>query len=71
MCLAKRSTSLGEETLSFEVLFAHRAVEALTVVVIVERLDPPVACLHREAASETFCREQVVPVSFAIWQTVF
>lgn len=40
----------------------HRAVEALTVVVIVERLDPPVARLHWETACETFCREQLVPV---------
>lgn len=55
--LAERSPSLGEETLSLEVFLAHRAVEALTVVVIVERLDPPVASFHGEAASETLRRE--------------
>lgn len=40
----------------------HRAVEALTVVVIVERLDPPVARFDGEPASETFRCEQFIPI---------
>ena len=67
MHLTERPTSLGEEALSFEVLFAHRAVEALTVVVIVERLDPPVARLHGEPARETFRRKQLIPICFTVW----
>lgn len=44
----------------------HRAVEALTVIVVRERLHPAVARLHREAAREALGGEQLVPVRLAV-----
>jgi len=65
--LAEGFPSFGEETLTFEILVAFRAFEALAVVVIVECFDPSVTCFNREAASDAFRSEQVVPISFTIW----
>lgn len=64
--LAERTTTLREEALALEVLFAAGAVEALTVVVVVHRLHPLVAGLHRESAREALGREQLVPVGLAV-----
>ena len=41
---------------------AHRAVEALWVVVVVEGLHPPVTRLDGEPAGDTLGREQLIPI---------
>lgn len=69
MVLAERTTALRVETLALEVLLAHRAVEALAVIIVVQGLHPAVSSFHRESASETFCREELVPISFAVRQS--
>jgi len=68
--LAERFSTLGKEALAFEVLVAFRALEALAVVVVVEGLHPSVSGLDRETAANTLCREEVVPVSLAVRQSV-
>lgn len=44
----------------------YRAVEALTVIVVRQRLHPAVARLHREAARKALGGEQLVPVRLAV-----
>lgn len=68
---AERTSTLREEALSFEVLFAAGAVEALAVVVVVQRLHPLVTGLYGESASEALGREQIVPVLLAVGVTLF
>jgi hypothetical protein len=69
--LAKGTTSLSEETLSFQILLTHRAVEALAVVVVVQRFYPAITCFDRKAASKALGCEQFVPISFAVRVAVF
>ena len=42
--------------------FSYRAVEALTVVIVVKSLDPAISCFYRESTGETFCRKEIFPV---------
>lgn len=44
----------------------HRAVEALTVVVVRQSLHPAIARFHREAARKALGRKQLVPVRLAV-----
>lgn len=44
----------------------YSAVEALTVVVVVQGLHPLVTGFDGESAGEALGREQLVPVSFAV-----
>lgn len=69
MVFAERTTALREETLSFEVLLAAGAVEALTVVVVVQGLHPLVASFYGESAGETLGGEQFIPVVLAVGVT--
>lgn len=64
--LAERTSPLGEEALSFQILFAHRAVEALAMVVIVQGFHPTISSFDWESASETFRGEEFVPISIAV-----
>lgn len=64
--LAERTSTLREEALALEVLLAAGAVEALTVVVVVQRLHPLIAGLDGEATREALGREQLVPVGLAV-----
>lgn len=66
MVLAERTTAFREEALSLEVLLATGAIEALTVVVVVQGLHPLVAGLDGESAGKALGREQLVPVGFAV-----
>lgn len=66
MILAERTSTLREEALALEVLLAAGAVEALTVVVVVQRLHPLIAGLDGEATREALGREQLVPVGLAV-----
>lgn len=63
---AEWPASLREEALSFQVLLAHAAVEALAVVVVGQRLNPAVSRLDGESAGEALGGEQLVPVVFAV-----
>jgi hypothetical protein len=69
--LAEWSASFGKETGTFEVLLAHRAVEALAVVVVVERFNPAIACLNGEPTREALCGEQFIPISFTVRKGIF
>lgn len=71
MSLAERLSTFGEEALALQVLVAFRAFEALAVIVVVKSFNPSVTSLYGEAAANTLCRKQVVPVSLAVWQAVF
>lgn len=44
----------------------HRAIKALTVVVMRQRLHPAIARLNGKAARKTFGGEQLVPVGLAV-----
>lgn len=70
MRLAEGATPLGEEALAFQVLLANRALEALRVVVVVERLNPAVSSFNREAAADTLGGEQLVPVFLAVGHAI-
>ncbi len=59
---AEGTTSLRVKALSLKILFAHRAVETLTVVVVIEGFYPTVSSLYWEAAGEAFRREEVIPI---------
>jgi len=63
---AERTTALREEALSFEVLLAASAVEALTVVVVIQGLHPFVTSFNGESAGETLGGEQFIPVVLAV-----
>lgn len=69
MIFAERTTAFRVEALALEILFAHRAVEALAVVVIIQGLHPTIASLDWKSTRETFRSEQLVPVSFAVGQS--
>jgi len=63
---AKNPAPLGIETFTLHVVFAERAVEALRMVVIIKSLNPAIPCLYWEATRDAFCREQLVPIFFAV-----
>lgn len=54
MIFAKRTTTFRVEALALEILFAHRAVKALAVIVVVEGFHPAIASLDWESACEAF-----------------
>lgn len=66
MVLAEWTTTLREEALSFEVLLAAGAVEALTVIVVVQGLHPLVTGFDGESAGKALGGEQLVPVGLAV-----
>lgn len=66
MSFAEGSTSFGEKALSFKVLLAVCAVEALRVIIIIQSFNPSVASLNGEAACEAFRCEQFIPIVFTI-----
>lgn len=66
MIFAEWTTSFREEALSLEVLLATGAIEALTVVVVVQGFHPFVAGFDGESAGEALGGEQFVPVGLTI-----
>jgi len=64
--LAKGLSRFHKEALTLEVLLAKRAVEALRVVVVVDRLHPAVSRLDRETTGDALCCEQFVPIFFTV-----
>lgn len=71
MVFAEWTTALVVEALTFQILLAECAVEALAVVIVVQGLDPSIARFHWEAAREAFGREELVPVGFTISLALF
>lgn len=69
MIFAERAAALRVEALALEILLAHRAVEALAVVVVVQGLHPAITSLDWESAREAFRGKQLVPISFAVGQS--
>jgi len=70
VALADRTTALTQETLALEILLANRAGEALAVVVVIHGFNPTIARLDGVAACETLGREQLVPVSLTVGESV-
>jgi len=70
MRLAERLSTLGVETLSFQVLVTFRAFEALAVVVVIKGLNPSISSLNWEATAYTLGGEQLVPICLAIRQAI-
>jgi len=70
MIFTENLATLGIEAFPLHVFFAKRAVEALGVVVVVQSLDPPVSGFDRESAGDALCCEQLVPIFFAVGQSV-
>lgn len=71
MVFAEWTSSFVVETLSFQVLFAHRAIEALTVIVVVQSFNPSVTSFDWEATSEAFGCEELIPIGLAVRFTFF
>jgi len=70
MPLAKRPPLLRKEALPFEVLFAGRTIEALTVIIIIQSLDPLVPRLNGKATPKAPHGEHLVPICAAVGQPV-
>jgi len=66
MIFTENLAPLCIEAFSLHVFFAKRAVEALRVVVVVDRLDPAVSRLDRETTGDALCCEQFVPIFFTV-----
>jgi len=64
--LTEYLATLGIEAFALHVFFAKRAVEALRVVVVVDRLHPAVSRLDRETTGDALCCEQFVPIFFTV-----
>jgi len=70
MSLTKGPALFCKEALSLEVLFARRAIEALTVIIIIQSFDPLVPRLNCKTAAEAAHGEHFVPIRAAIGQPV-
>lgn len=55
MALAKWLPGFDEKSLAFEVLLAKCAIETLTVIIIIQSLDPSISSFNRESTGYTFC----------------
>lgn len=71
MTLAEWFPRLDEKSLAFQILLAQRAIEALAVIIVVQRLYPPVSGFNGKTACNALRRKQFVPIFFAIGKTVF
>lgn len=71
MALAKRFSSFDKKAFAFKVVFAERAIKALAVIIVVKSLNPTITSFNRKPTRYTFCREQFVPIFFAVGQSVF
>lgn len=69
MIFAEGTTAFRVEALALEILLAHRAIEALAVIIVIQGFHPTVASLDWESTREAFRGKQLVPVSFAIRQS--
>lgn len=58
--------ALGEETLALKILVAFRALEALTVVIVIKSFDPTVTGLNWETTTNAFGCEKIIPICFTI-----
>jgi hypothetical protein len=49
-----------------QIKFTYSAIETLTVVIVIQCLNPSIAGFNREAAGEALCGEEFIPVRFTI-----
>lgn len=71
MRLTEGSSSFSKEALALQVFLADRALEALGVVVVVQRFNPAISGLDRESAAHALGGEELVPVFFAVGHSIF
>jgi len=71
VAFAKGFTSFDKKPFAFKILLAKGAVKALTVVIIIQSLNPAITSLDWESTRDTFCSEQFIPIFFAVGQSVF
>lgn len=55
---------LAKQQLTTYSYVTYSAIEAQTVIVVVQGLDPPVTCFNRKATSHAFGSEEFVPICF-------
>ena len=67
---AKRTSALGKEALSLKVALAHGALEAVGVVILVQRLHPSVASGNGESTANALGSEEIIPVLLAIGKAI-
>jgi hypothetical protein len=63
---AERLPCLDEKTLPFQILLAERAIETLTMIVVIKCLYPTISSFDRESTGNTFCCKEFIPIFFAI-----
>lgn len=66
MIFAERTTALVVEALTFQVLLAVSAIEALAMIVMIQSLNPSIAGFNGETASETFRSEKLIPIGLTV-----
>jgi len=71
VAFAKGFTSFDKKAFAFKVLLTKSAVKALTVIIVVQSLDPAVTSLDWKATRDAFCCEQFIPIFFTVGQSVF
>lgn len=49
----------------------YSAIEALTVIIVIQRFDPSVTCFNWESASETFGCKKFIPIRFTVCIAIF
>jgi hypothetical protein len=62
----KGLSCFDEKTLAFQILFAERAIETLTMIVVIKCLYPTISSFDRESTGNTFCCKEFIPIFFAI-----
>lgn len=71
VAFAHRSTTFAQKALSFQILFTNRTVEALAVVIVIHSFNPTITSLDRVATSVALGGKKLIPISFAVRQTIF
>jgi len=71
MGLAKWATSLGKKALSFQILFACRAIKTLRVVIIIHSLHPFISRLNSKFTSMALYSEHFIPILVTVWSSIF
>lgn len=70
MCSTEGAATLGKEALSLEIAFADGTLEAIGVVVLVQRFHPPVTGGNGESAADALGGEEIIPVLLAVGKAI-
>lgn len=70
MCSTEGTATLGKEALSFEIAFADGTLEAIGVVVLVQRFHPPVTGGNGKSAADALGGEEIIPVLLAVGKAI-